>query len=60
MALCQTVTRVNISANATWKKTVTWKLTTAEVPDGKYRAIATLIPTGSKSATVDFEITPVQ
>jgi len=60
MAFCQMVTPVNIPAGKNWKKTVTWKFTTADVPDGKYRAIATFIPSGNKSATVDFEITSVQ
>jgi hypothetical protein len=60
MVFCQVVTPVNIAAGKGWKKTVIWKFTTADVPDGKYRAIATFVPTGNKSATVEFEITSVQ
>lgn len=57
---CQHVTAVNISAGETWQKTAVWKFTTAQLKDGKYRAIATFVPTNSKIASVDFEITSVQ
>jgi hypothetical protein len=58
-AFCQHVTPVNIPAGKSWQKTVVWKFTTAEIKDGKYRAVATFIPDNNK-ASVDFEITSVQ
>jgi Intracellular proteinase inhibitor len=60
MKFCQLVTPVGIAAGKTWRKTVTWKFTTAEVKDGKYEAIGTFVPTDNRTATVDFEITSVQ
>jgi hypothetical protein len=59
-AFCQMVTSVAISAGQSWRKTVIWKFTTAEVQAGKYKAIATFEPTNNKTATVEFEITSVQ
>jgi hypothetical protein len=56
---CQHVTTVNIAAGKTWKQTIVWKFTTADIKDGKYRATATFVPSKQK-ATVDFEITSVQ
>ena len=56
---CQHVTPVNIPAGKSWQKTAVWKFTTAEIKDGKYRAVATFIPDNSK-ASVDFEIKSVQ
>ena len=56
---CQHVTPVNIPAGKSWQKTAVWKFTTADIKDGKYRAVATFIPESGK-ASVDFEITSVQ
>jgi Intracellular proteinase inhibitor len=56
---CQHVTPVEITAAKSWKRTVVWKFTTADVKDGKYRATATFVPT-NQQATIDFEITSVQ
>jgi len=56
---CQHVTPVSIPAGKSWQETAVWKFTTADLKDGKYRAVATFVPDNSK-ASVDFEITSVQ
>jgi hypothetical protein len=57
---CQLVTPVGIPAGKSWRKTVTWKFTTADVKDGKYQATGVFVPTKNRTASVDFEITSVQ
>jgi hypothetical protein len=56
---CQHTTPVNIAAGKSWKQSIVWKFTTADVKDGKYRATATFVPSNQK-ATIDFEVTSVQ
>ena len=58
--ICQHVTPVSIPAGTSWRKTVVWKFTTAQLKDGNYRATATFVPTNNTTASVDFEITSVQ
>jgi hypothetical protein len=58
--ICQLVTPVNIPAGQSWRKTVTWSFTSAEVKDGKYEAIGTFVPTTNATASVNFEISSVQ
>jgi hypothetical protein len=57
---CQHVTEVNIPAGKSWAKTVVWKFTTTEVKDGKYRALATFVPTNNNTTSVDFEVSSVE
>lgn len=57
---CQHVTKVQIPAGQMWTQKVTWTFTTNQVQDGKYRVVATFVPTGNKSAVADFEITSVE
>lgn len=56
---CQHTTPVNIAAGKSWKQSIVWKFTTADVKDRKYRATATFVPSNQK-ATIDFEVTSVQ
>ena len=56
---CMHVTDIKIAAHGRWKHSETWKLSVADVKDGKYRATATFLAT-KQTATADFEITSVQ
>jgi len=53
------VTKVTVRAVQTWKprEPVVWSFKAAEVKDGKYRAVATFVPTGNKQAVANFAIT---
>lgn len=55
----QVVSTVPIEAVHSWKpaEKIVWTFKAAEVNDGKYRAVATFIPTGNKQAVADFTIT---
>ena len=59
-SFCQTVTPVHIAAGGSWQKTVVWKFNTVDIKDGKYKAIASFVPTKNRTATVEFSITSVQ
>ena len=56
------VTKVPIDPGKTWTPDdkVVWTFTASEVKDGKYRAVATFIPTGNKKAISYFTIKSVQ
>ena len=55
----QVVTTVSIEAVHNWKPTekIVWTFKAAEVKDGKYRAVASFIPTGNKQTVANFTIT---
>jgi Intracellular proteinase inhibitor len=59
MYFCQSVTPVQIPADESWRQTVVWEFTTSQISDGKYRAVATFVPSGNKTASVNFQITSV-
>lgn len=54
---CQHVTPVPIPAVQSWTQKVVWTFTPDKVQDGKYRAMATFMPTKSKEAVANFQIT---
>jgi hypothetical protein len=58
----QIVTPVQIPAGKNWKpeQKVVWTFTASQVKDGKYRAVATYIPTENKKAISNFTISSVQ
>jgi hypothetical protein len=53
------VTKVSVPAVHTWtpKEKVIWSFKAGEVKDGKYRAVATFVPTGNKQAVANFTVT---
>lgn len=57
----QIVTPVPIPAGKSWspEEKVVWTFKAADVKDGKYRAVASFIPTKNKSAFADFTISSV-
>jgi len=58
----QIVTPVSIPAGQSWtpEQKVVWSFKAADIKDGKYRAVATFIPTGSKKGVTNFVIKSVQ
>jgi hypothetical protein len=56
---CQHVTPVPIPSVQSWEKKAVWTFKPDTVQNGKYRAVATFIPTGNKEAGANFQITSV-
>jgi|SRR5208337_3715381 len=56
---CQHVTPVPIPAVQSWKQKAVWTFKPDTVQNGKYRAVATFIPTGNKEAVANFQISSV-
>jgi hypothetical protein len=54
----QVVTKVSIAGGKSWtpEEKVVWSFKAADVKDGKYRAVATFVPTGNKKAVAEFLI----
>jgi len=55
MMFCQKVTEVIIPAGLSWQKSVDWNFGGMDVTDGKYKAVATFIPSNTTTETL-FEI----
>ena len=58
MMFCQKVTDVLIPAGLNWQKSADWNFSAMDVADGKFKAVATFIPSNTTSETV-FEIKAV-
>ncbi|HYB61133.1 MAG TPA: BsuPI-related putative proteinase inhibitor [Methylomirabilota bacterium] len=58
MMFCQKVTEVIIPAGLGWQKSVDWNFSSMDVTDGKYKAVATFIPSNTTTETT-FEIKTV-
>jgi len=55
MMFCQMVTPVVIPAGLSWQGKATWSFMATDVKDGKYKAVATFIPSSTTTAKL-FEI----
>ncbi len=58
MMFCEKVTDVLIPAGLSWQRSVTWDFSAMDVTDGKYKAVATFIPSNTTTET-SFEIKTV-
>lgn len=58
MMFCQKVTEVLIPAGLSWQKSAAWNFSATDVTDGKYKAVATFIPSNTTAETT-FEIKTV-
>ncbi len=58
MMFCQKVTEVLIPAGLSWQKSAVWNFSATDVTDGKFKAVATFIPSNTTTETT-FEIKTV-